>query len=231
MVIPVFNKWSIIIINDNPSNPNSHPFPAANAPVSYKVSTCFNHSQGAAGCHHQFDLISAGAGERRCALKILHRRQYLAQVADGGVCAPNSKNRGETGPETSLCVCVSMFSFFIFWLLFLGYRTQFMVAWGLNFGLKLSKWSNANRDGFHFRSLHQWIQMGSTFLGQAWRGKTMMFQYFWTVCSSRHEGNPRTGLNNRTSQRPQATRLLVCLGRSPRLKCSLWLVTEWRGWV
>ena len=25
---------------------------------------------------------SAGAGERRCALKILHRRQYLAQVAD-----------------------------------------------------------------------------------------------------------------------------------------------------
>ena len=32
------------------------------------------------------DLDPAGAGERRCALKILHRRQYLAQVAEGWVC-------------------------------------------------------------------------------------------------------------------------------------------------
>jgi hypothetical protein len=71
--------------------------------------------------------IVAGAAERRCALKILHRRQYLAQVAEGlvvgSVC---SKLHGENRGKSCVGVC-----FFRFRLRFWG-SSQFVVAWGLN---------------------------------------------------------------------------------------------------
>ena len=53
------------------------------------------------------DLVDpAGAGERRCALKILHRRQYLAQVVEGWVVGSVcSKLHGENRGKSCVGVC------------------------------------------------------------------------------------------------------------------------------